>query len=238
MDHPDPQAKDQNVLPAQARGETVAYALQGGAMNLAANVFEPYIGYRIQKYGAGKDAAHGNYTQNLAGEIAGDLTGAGTLILAEAICPKQLHACSEAFRRVVDPLYSRIAKVALAREEGKPDYAAKVEQWKDFQEKNLVRSTIMAAGGIIGNLVMQKMVMGNPSPTGLIFLGKLASATLTTSVGLTARFAFPGQMKKVDSWMGRQIAPMMSDVQISEPMDSHAARIRQEKGTEAPQMSC
>jgi hypothetical protein len=194
----------------------MAYALQSGIYNLAANFFEPYINYRVQKHysgsGAARPEAHGNYAQNLAGEFAGDIIGAASLMLAEAVCPEQLHACTKTMRGWVDPLYDTVARKVFAKEQGAPDYEQKVEQWKTFQERNLVRSTIMSGAGIAGNVITQKAVIGNPSPTGLIFKGKLASTTLTTALGLSVRLAFPDQMKNVDRWVGKNLfAPVFED---------------------------
>jgi hypothetical protein len=203
------------AVPAQLRGETIAYALQSGLYNLGANFIEPYIGYQTQKQYSKYDPAHpekfGTYTQNLAGEFAGDLIGCTTLIAAEALFPEQLHAFTRAARRVVDPLYSTVAHRVFAKEKSEPDYEKKVEAWKTFQERNLVRSLIIASAGIAGNVATQKLLLHNPSPTGIIFSGKLISSALTTGVGLCVRLAFPDKMKRVDTWIGKKVAPLLSD---------------------------
>lgn len=217
------------IITAQQRGETIAYALQGCVYNLAANLFEPYINYRLQKH-YGKDAQHGSYGQNLGGEIAGDLSGAGALILAETFMPNQFHCFMRDAARWVDPIYERAAHVALAKEKDSPDYQQKVDNWKAFQEKNLVRSTIMLTAGITGNLAAQKLLFGNPSPTSLIFKGKLLSLSITTAIGLISRLTFPEQMKALDKKIGEQFAPAMKDKEIpatpsEDGMDSHVARL-------------
>jgi hypothetical protein len=194
---------------AQLRGETMAYALQSAVHNLGANFFEPYINYRVQKSYSQKG---GSYTQNLLGEFAGDITGASALILAEAVCPKQLHTCTRTMRSWVDPLYTSVAHKVFAKEKNLPGYDQKIEKWKTFQERNLVRSAIIATAGIAGNIATQKLVIGNPAPTKLIFVGKLISTTLTTTLGLTARFYFPEQMKNADKWIAKNFfAPVLKD---------------------------
>ena len=208
-------------LSAQLRGETIAYAAQSIVYNLGGNIFEPYINYRIQKRFSGPDAEHpgkyGNYLQNLAGEFAGDITGAGTLILAEMLVPHQLHFCTRKMRSWVDPLYTSVAHRVFAHEQNEPDYAKKIEEWKTFQERNLARSVIIATGSIAGNLATQKWLVNNPSPTKLIFAGKLASTALTTALGLTVRLAFPKQMKGVDSWMSTHFfAPLLKEPAANE----------------------
>lgn len=220
--------KDKAAVPAQLRGETIAYAVQSGISNLAANFYEPYINYRIQRHYSGEDkAGYGNYTQNLAGELAGDLTGSTALILAETLCPEQLHNCTRTMRSWVDPIYDRVARRVLANEKDTPDYEQKVEKWKTFQERNLVRSTIMATAGIAGNIATQKLIVGNPSPTKLIFLGKLASTALTTAIGLTVRFTFPDQMKSMDKWMGKHIGSVLEDKGVAKdaPASTHVAKL-------------
>jgi hypothetical protein len=201
--------KQAKTVSAEVRGEAMAFALQSAACNLGANFFEPYIGYRIQKQFAAKgtDAApsHGTYTQNLAGELAGDVIGASTIIFAEAVCPEQLHAFTRRARKFVDPLYDSVAHMVFAKDRGSPDYEKKVEEWKLFQERNLVRSAIIAGAGIAGNLATQKYLVRNPSLTGLIFAGKLTSTAITTALGLTVRLAFPEKMKKVDSWISKKM---------------------------------
>jgi hypothetical protein len=203
-----------DVISAQLRGETMGYALQSGITNLVANIFEPYINYYIQQRYArqytSKPEAHGNYVQNLAGEMAGDLIGVGTLIAAEAMCPRALHSGMQTMREWVDPFYDSMARRVLAKEQAEPDFEQKVEKWKTFQERNLVRASIIAIAGVLGNVATQK-IMGNPSPTKLIFLGKIASTSLTTALGLTSRFAFPSQMRSVDKWVGKRIAPLLQD---------------------------
>lgn len=220
---------EMQVVTAQQRGETIAYALQGCVYNLAANLFEPYINYRVQKH-YGKDAQHGSYGQNLGGEIAGDISGAGALILAETFMPNQFHCFMRDAGRWVDPIYERAAHVALAKEKDSPDYQQKVDNWKAFQEKNLVRSAIMLTAGISGNLAAQKLLFGNPSPTSLIFKGKLLSLSITTAIGLVSRLAFPEQMKALDRKIGEKFAPVMKDKEIpalppEDGVESHVARL-------------
>lgn len=217
---PDTEIVQNNDIPAQLRGETVAYAVQSGVYNLGANFFEPYLNYRVQKYYAARPGAHGNYTQNLAGEFAGDIVGASTLILAEALIPDQLHTFIRAARGHIDPLYTSVAHAVFARECTQPDYEQKMEKWKTFQERSLVRSSIIAAAGIAGNVATQKLLIGNPSPAGLIFKGKLLSTALTTILGLGVRFAFPKQTHGMDKWMGKNLfAPLMEDRELEPPAD-------------------
>lgn len=207
---------NKNTVSAHLRGETMAYALQSGIYNLAANCFEPYINYRVQKYysGTGKDhqVAYGNYPQNLAGELAGDVIGSSALILAEALFPEQTHFCTRAMRGWVDPLYTSVAHRVFAKEKDTPGYEKKVEDWKIFQERNLVRSLIIATAGIAGNITVQKTLVGNPSPARIVFAGKLASTALTTTIGLVTRLTFPDKMRSLDNWISKKIfVPFMED---------------------------
>jgi hypothetical protein len=212
---PSPDAAGKQPVSAQLRGETMAYAAQTGALSLFANVYEPWLNSRIQKHyssHSAKPEAYGGYWKNFGGELAGDVTGFGSLMLAEMLFPEQLHSCTRKMRSWVDPLYSSVAHRVFADEKDSPDYAQKVDAWKTFQERNLVRSTIMAATGITGNVAAQKWVIHNESPTKVIFLGKLATTALTTALGLTARLAFPDGTKNVDRWMSTNIfAPMLDD---------------------------
>lgn len=226
------------AVSAKLRGEAMAFAVQSAVFNLGANIFEPYINYLVQKHFAGAEdgsrgATHGNYTQNLAGEVAGDLAGAATLMFAELAFPRQLHDCSKKIRKCVDPIYDGVAHRVFAKDAAKPDYEKKIEEWKTFQERNLVRSLIVATAGIAGNLATQKIIMGNPSPMGLIFSGKLAGTTLTTALGLSVRLAFPRQMNALDETMGsRMFAPLLDrgtgaeDVEAEKRASSHVDRTR------------
>lgn len=241
MNGPGNTAADKKDIPAQLRAETIAYALQHGLLNLAANFVEPYINLQTQKYYSHKYAPpakpgtppakplpHGDYTQNLAGEFAGDIIGMGTLITAEMLFPRQLHQCTKAIRSWLDPLYTTVAHKALAKEKGAPDYEKKVEEWKTFQERNMARTLIMMAAGIAGNVATQKLLIKNPSPASVIFKGKLLSTTITNAVGLATRLAYPKQMNHVDEWMGKNIfAPMLNDVtHVAEKTDmSHTERL-------------
>jgi hypothetical protein len=217
VDNPEAKTPDKTIS-AQLRAETIAYALQSGVLNLGANFFEPYVSYEVQKYYShktpgGKAPAHGDYTQNLAGEFAGDLIGSSALILAEVLFPKQLHACTRTARSWLDPLYTSVAHHVLNKEKGAPDYEQQVKQWATFQEKSLVRSLIIASASIAGNVATQKLLIGNPSPSSIIFKGKLLSTALTTAAYLTSRLAFPKQMDKMDKWMGDNfLERMMKDV--------------------------
>lgn len=220
----------------QLRGETIAYAVQNGVYNLAANFFEPYVGYRVQKHYANpRTHAYGSYSQNLAGEFAGDVSGSGTLIAAELLFPNQLHAFTRMARGWVDPFYTSVAHKVLARERNQPDYNEQVEQWKTFQERNLVRSLIMVPAAIAGNIGIQKAI-GNPSPGSVILKGKLASAALTTALGLTIRFAFPDQTKQADSWLSRHVfSPMLQNGQAGAV--SHTDKVlKQRDETPPPQV--
>ena len=191
----------------QLRGEAMAFAAQSAVYTLFANTFEPYISYRVQKHYAERDPKHlekhGNYSQNLAGELIGDLTGAGTLIAAEALCPGPLHYCTKQFRMAIDPLYDTVARWVFKDKKNEPDYQKTVNDWKLYQERTLARSLIVSVGGIAGNVAAQKYLVGNPSPTKLILLGKAASTAVSTSIGLVARMAFSKQTKAIDQYMAK-----------------------------------
>jgi hypothetical protein len=208
--------QDDKMVSAQLRGETIAYAFQSGICNLGANFLEPYVGYRTQRYFSehgGAPKAYGSYTQNLAGEFAGDVIGSATLVGAELLFPQQLHHFMRSARNVVDPLYSSAARSIFSDQKGSPGYEQKMEDWKLFQERNLVRSGIMATASIAGNVATQRWVFANPAPTSAVFKGKLLSTAITTTIGLAVRLAFPARMHAVDQWMGSTMfTPMLSDV--------------------------
>lgn len=222
-------------VPTQLRAETIAYALQSGVCNIAANFFEPYIGYQIQKRNHGAAEKYGSYTQNLGGEFAGDLIGSGSLILAETICPNELHAGLKQARKLVDPLYASAAHIVLAKEKNSPDYQQKVDKWKTFQERNLVRSGLMAITGIAGNIATQKLLLENPSPTGLIFKGKLLSTAVTTGIGLCSRLVFPKQMGALDKWIGKEIVPLIETEAETAAKATHARKLADAR-EHAPQL--
>lgn len=214
----------------ELRADTMAYAIQHAVYNVAANFFEPYINYRVQKHYAEQYPLHinaGNYTQNLAGEFAGDITGVSTLILAEALFPQQLHYYSRKIRGMVDPLYTAAAQRIFAKDKDASDYGQKIEKWKISQERNLVRAAVIGAASIAGNIATQKLVIGNPSPTKLIFTGKLLSTTLTTTLALGARLMLPNQTKGLDKWVGKNIfMPLLTDEETpADSSGSHAGRL-------------
>ncbi|MFO0388889.1 MAG: hypothetical protein ACK502_04115 [Alphaproteobacteria bacterium] len=225
--------QDTNTVSAQVRGETVAYAVQSGLFSLAANIYEPYISLLVQKKYANKynfDApAHqryGTYTQNFTGELVGDLAGASSLILAEAIAPEELHRFTRGARKMIDPLFTTVAHSVFADEKDTPDYQKHVDEWKTFQERNFVRSGIIASTGTLGNLLTQKLLLKNPSPAGVIFAGKAASTALTTAIGLASRFCFPDQMKSMDSWISkRYLVSHLEDKDLDENHNQHVARL-------------
>lgn len=225
--------KDTTTVSAQLRGETVAYALQSGAFSILANIYEPSIGQLVQKkyyQKYAKDApAHqryGTYVQNLTGELVGDLTGAGTLILAESVAPETLHRFTRAARKAIDPLFTTVAHNVFFDEKGTPGYETRMEEWKVFQERNFVRSGIIASTGMVGNLLAQKLLVHNPSPSSVIFLGKALSSGVTTALGLSMRFAFPDQMKSLDSWISKKyLAPKLDEKKLDEEVGmSHASK--------------
>jgi hypothetical protein len=235
------------TISSQLRGETMAYAVQNVAYSLAANLYEPYINYRVQRHfsrHSSSHPAHGNYTQNLVGEFAGDLIGAGTLMAAESFMPKQLHSFTRAFRKWVDPVFDKAARFFMSKDCSAPDYEEKLERWKTFQERNFVRSTIMTTASIAGNIATQKWVAGNPAPVGVILAGKVASSAVTMALELGARFAFPNQLNKLDSWMGARISPLFADKEITEApksenvaKTSHAAKVLNQQAESAQALS-
>lgn len=219
--HNDEKTTVAKPVSAQLRAENIAYAVQNGVYNLAANFFEPYIGLRVQKfYSKTHPGIHsGNYGQNLAGELAGDLIGSATLIAAEKMAPHQLHTCTRAIRRSVDPLYDKLAHKVLEKDPGstEQEYQKKVEDWKVFQERNFARSMVMLTAGIAGNVATQKLLMGNPSPTSMIVTGKLISSSLTMALSLGSRIAFPHQAKATDRWIGKKLKHILEDDGYSAP---------------------
>lgn len=218
----DLQQQDKDKAPkkgvtAQLRGEAMAFGAQSLMFQLAGNLFEPYVNYEVQRYYATHDPKHlekhGTYKQNLGAEIVGDVAGAGGLILAEVFMPGPVHYFTRNFRKAIDPIYDPVARWVFRNQKDDPDYKEKMETWKVFQERNLARSVIVAAGNIAGNVWAQKHLMGNPSPTKLIFLGKLASTSLVTGLGLVARAAFPEKTSAMDEWMSKKLfAPIVRKV--------------------------
>lgn len=205
--------KDASIetVSAQVRGETMAHALQSGMFNLAANFYESGINVRVQKYyhdkyghDASKWQRYGTFKQNIMGEFAGDLSGMGTLMGLETFVPEQLHTFTRGARRFIDPLFEGVAQRVFAKYEGTPDYRPQIDKWKLFHERNFVRSGIVLAGGLTGNLLTQKLIMENPSPTKVIFMGKMLSSTVTMGLNLAIRFCYADEMKKLDSWMAEK----------------------------------
>ncbi len=223
-----------NTVSSHVRGETMAYALQSGAFSILANIYEPSIGLLVQKkyyQKYAKDAPvherYGTYVQNLTGELVGDLTGAGTLLLAESLAPETLHRFTRSARKVIDPLFTSVAHNVFFDEKGTPGYEKRMEEWKIFQERNFVRSGIIASTGMVGNLLAQKLLVHNPSPTGVIFLGKALSTSVTTTLGLAVRFAFPDQMKSFDSWISKKyLAPKLNEKSLDDDTNtSHVSKL-------------
>ncbi len=224
---------------AQLRGETIGYAVQSIGYNLAGNLIEPYISYRIQQHYSGRHpSAHGggNYSQNVAGEFIGDFAGGAALIAAETCIPTQLHDFTRKARGWLDPFYDKIARNFLVHDCTDKEYEQKVNSWKVFQERNMVRSGLIATVGIAANVATQKWLLSNPSPTGVILGGKLASTAVTMALGLGARFAFPKQMNSMDQWMGKVITPMIEEKEAdsqNKPAVSHVEKLaKKEKSTQ------
>lgn len=214
---------------AQLRGETIAYAVQHMVYNLGANFYEPYINHWRQKFYTSRHPGQhfGSYKQNLGGELIGDVVGPGALIAAEIIAPTQLHGFMRGARRLVDPLYTTAAHWIFAKEKCEPGYEQKIEQWKTFQERNLVRETIITTTAIASNLASQKLLIKNPAPVSVIFTGKLLGASVTAALGLTTRLLFPERIKKMDQWLGKNIfAPMMED------KTTHAGKVEAQRERE------
>jgi hypothetical protein len=207
-------AQDHQVS-AQQRGETMAYAAQNLFFNGIGNFIESAINHRIQCAVAGWDPKnpkpHGDYTQNTVGEFIGDGAGAVTLIALEAFCPEQYHDFSRKARSWVDPFYDKLARLTIKKDCPDNEYEAKVNEWKVFQERNLIRAGVVGTVGIAANIFSQKVLLNNKSPTSVIFAGKAVSTSLMLLTGLTARYAFPKQLQAIDEKIGTVLAPMIDD---------------------------
>src|SRR5690606_2724862 len=116
--------------------------------------------------------------QNLMGEFVGDGAGSVTLIALEAFCPEKYHNFSRNARSWVDPFYDKLARLTIAKDCPDVEYEKKIHDWKDFQERNLVRAGVVGTVGIAANLISQKLFLNNKSPTSVIFAGKAVSTTL------------------------------------------------------------
>jgi hypothetical protein len=94
-------------------------------------------------------------------------------------------------------------------------------------------------GGIAGNILTQKYIVGNPSPTGLILAGKLLSTSLTTAAGLSVRMCYPKQMDRLDETISKRVfAPMFKEgaVEPEESITTHAERLRKQTDNYMAQM--
>ena len=214
IDAPETKKVPENEVPMQLRSETIAYALQGGLGNMLPNFVEAGIGRQFQKYHSTHSADHpgyGQYPQLVISEFAGDAIGAGTLIGAELLFPKQLHMFTRKARSWIDPLYTSLGRSILSKDCSQPEFEQKVQDWKTFQEQNFVRSAIMGVARVGGNVAVQKTVMKNPSPSLIILEGKLLSTVLTTVFGLGVRFAFPKHMKDIDKWLAKNVVTPILD---------------------------
>lgn len=212
---PRPPMASSQITP-ELRSETMAFALQNGFFNLGANLFEPAVGRWVQqRYAKPTHARHGTYLQNLGGEVAGDISGTAALILSEALFPQQLHGVLRAGRALCDPLYEALAPYALKDDPASSGYAQAKEEWKTFQGRSLVRTLIMDTANIASNITVQKTLIKNPSPAGVILKGKLLSTALSASLLLGARFVAPNRTGKADEWIGEIIfEPMLSEEPI------------------------
>lgn len=195
------------------RAENMAYASQSVVVNIAANVVEPWLNKKWQRYSAKRDLAqynqpkgqrYGSYWQNLGGELIGDVGGGTTLFLASAFAPGVTQGFINFTGRLVHPIFHTLGHIAFKEQFNEPDYAAKVNKWADFQEKNFARSLIVAAGNISSNVAGQKYLIKNPSPAKVIFQGKLMTTALTNSLMLFARIYAPQRMKNFDRRMGKK----------------------------------
>lgn len=198
------------------RGETMAFAAQNMLSNVVWNFLEPIAGVKFQKYFSNRthDGPSGTYAQNVAGEFAGDAIGSSTLFLAELAVPEQLHGASRVVRKMVDPIYAQAAEIVFAKDKNDPDIEQRKQEWKVFQERNLVRSGVIMGAGIAGNLATQKWLLNNPSTVIAIFKGKLLTTALSSGAGLAIRAAFPEQMHGMDEWMSKKLfEPMLENTE-------------------------
>jgi hypothetical protein len=226
-----PQGESKTQVPDELRGDTISYAIQHVAHNALANFYEPAIDSYLQKryYERHKNGAqgYGNYSQNLAGQFVGDVVGGGALIAAELLIPNQLHTVTRAARRAIDPLYDSVARWVLADQRDKPDYQQQVLQWKTYQERSLVRSGIMTAAAVAGNVAVQKAV-GNPSPLKVVFGTKLISTAVTAVLTLTSRLMFPDQTRKLDNLINRKIVTPLLQQDAPDSPGAHTSKLLNE----------
>ncbi len=224
-------AKGEDVIPAELRSDTISYAIQSFVYNLGANTYEPIVSSYTQKKACDwfNFSGYSNYRQNLGGEFAGDVIGTATLVAAETFAPNQLHSFTKTARKMVHPLYSSVANWLFSDQKNNPGYDEKIKQWTTYQERNLVRALITTSAAMVGNIATQKLLCTSKAPSGIIFLGRMVSKSLTTALGLTARFTFPKQAGAVDHWMSEHIfAKIMSDAVVNDPnlAASHTEKVR------------
>ncbi len=224
--------KDAVKVSAQLRGDTISYALQHIVHNLAGNVYEPLIDSYVQHkyYDHFKNGAqgYGSYKQNFIGQIAGDVGGGAALITAELLIPNQLHAFTRAARKAIDPVYDCFAHWALADQKQAPDYAEQVERWKTYQERSIVRSSIMMAAAMGANIATQKAI-GNPSPVKAIFGSRIVSMGVTTVLTLASRMFFPEGTRKFDKWVNDKVVQPLFSEELNGTGASHADKVLKQK---------
>lgn len=228
-------------------GKDIAFGIQQTAACWATDFIDPPLSAYIQKKleSSGHESEH-KYAW--AGEIIGDSLAIFAFLGARKFLAAPMEAATRFTKRLLNPLLESSGKKTLKEwtqrhniAPGSAEYARKLEEWKDFQADNMVKTSVIGVSSIALNVATQK-ALGNTHKTSVILLSKLAGAAITMATMMGLRFALPKTTKTIDEEMSeRYFAPVirsaqkMAGAKVDEEYKSQETDIKSEYSSRYPQ---
>lgn len=197
----------------------VANAIQHSATCVITDVLvDPQIGKFFQnRFGTNKVSLD----QTRTAEAIGDTVGFAAFVGLSGLFPGAIDAMKNQVKSIFTPFYNALGKRSLAGwahyhhvDEHSDLYRAKLEQWKDFQARSLVNSSIISAASIAVNVTAQRTISRNTNSLLLITGSKVAGQAVTMGFVVGMRLLFPRTASQFEQETSdRYISPIFRGTQ-------------------------
>lgn len=200
--------------------ENLAYTINHALACTATDFIDPFVSTQMQKYlnqkvsiGCGNpdhDHGHGENWQGIVGELAGDFGAVPLTVALQHYTPWLMDGIRYIAEPVMGDLFRRGAKSAATHQakvatlNGTPfspeEYRQRARELYRYEIQHLPQGLVWTASAVVGNVMIQKHILKNPSPINDIYAGKISGAIVSSSLLFGTRSLATEKAKQWDEW--------------------------------------
>ena len=211
---------------AAQNAENIAYTVNHALACTATDFIDPFVSTQIQKYlnqkvsiGCGHDHSdghgHGENWQGVVGELVGDFGAVPLTVALQRYAPWLMDGIRYVAEPIMGDLFrggaisaaSHQSKLAMLN--GTPfsadEYRARARELYRYEVQHLPQGLVWTGTAIVGNVMIQKHLLGNNSPINEIYAGKIAGAAISSGLLFGTRAFATEKAKQWDEWATEKV---------------------------------